>query len=162
MNRKKNARNALGLYEDTYNDIHDHPHKLQKKKFPYSPHSFLSSGKSFGTQKRLLGFWFFFFFFFFFNRRPLKWRLTNAKDTRSRARCLYAIVCFYFIWKKIVFEFDDNVFLVGTAWRQTFVMAIRNLSGDIKISPGNTLGDSFTFCRNESIVRWEPSFRVKF
>ena len=128
-----------------------------KKKFPYSPHSFLSSGKSFGTQKRLLGFWFFFFY-----RGPLKRQLTNAKDTRSRARCLYAIVCFYFFKKRIVFEFDDNIFLVGTAWRQTFVMVIRNLSGDIKISPGNSLGDSFTFCRHESIVRWEPSFRVKF
>ena len=102
------------------------------------------------------------FDFFFFYRGPLKRQLTNAKDTRSRARCLYAIVCFYFFKKRIVFEFDDNIFLVGTAWRQTFVMVIRNVSGDIKISPGNSLGDSFTFCRHESIVRWEPSFRVKF
>ena len=114
--------------------------------------------KEFWNPEMSLGF----LIIFFFYRGPLKRRLTNAKDTRSRARCLYAIACFYFFWKKIVFEFDDNVFLVGTAWRQTFVMAIKNLSGDIKISPGNTLGDSFTFCRNESIVRWEPSFRVKF
>ena len=114
--------------------------------------------KEFWNPETSLGF----LIIFFFYRGPLKRRLTNAKDTRNKARCLYAIVCFYFFKKRIVFEFDDNIFLVGTAWRQTFVMVIRNLSGDIKISPGNSLGDSFAFCRHESIVRWEPSFRVKF
>ena len=114
--------------------------------------------KEFWNPETSLGF---FILLFFFYRRPLKRRLANAKDARSRARCLYATVCFY-LFKKIVFEFRDNIFLVGTAWRQTFVMTIRNLSGYMKISPGNSLGDSSTFCCHESTARWEPSFRVKF
>ena len=41
-----------------------------------------------------------------------------------------------------------------------FLRAMRSLSGYVIISPGNNLGDSFNFCRHESIARSESSFNM--
>ena len=71
--------------------------------------------------------------------------IANAKVVRSRARRLCAIV--YFLYNNFVFKFGDNIFLLGTTWPEIFSRAIRNLSGDIKLSPGNNLGNSFSFLR---------------
>lgn len=67
-------------------------------------------------------------------------------------------VCFY---KRILLSSLVIPFLMRTAWLQIFLRAIRNSLGDMKILPWNNLGNSFNFCRYESILQWEPSFRPR-
>ena len=79
----------------------------------------------------------------------------EANDNRSSERRLHAISLFS--RKNFSSKFGDNISLVGMSWGQKFTWRLKNIALKMLLLPGNKSGDSFNFCLQKCIVRWEPS-----